>query len=244
MFGKKSGNSRQAINSILTSTAKPQPEEDKSDLFWLDQTRLPPVDYAQTVSARSAHGWQVAAQLKAIALLPRLSGVAKGEKEEAESPPRIDGKESPVDVEMSSKPPSRESSFRGDDVETTSSVEGAGSGSGTSATQVETTSPVGAQGPAAPVVKTENIGGTSCETSGSGTRSTAAAARVDSKKRVYGCTVPDCGKVYTKSSHLKSHMRSHTGKNLSTIEQLFDLFWQNILQSISSSLKKAGKGLQ
>ena len=40
----------------------------------------------------------------------------------------------------------------------------------------------------------------------------APGANVDSKKRVYGCTVPDCGKVYTKSSHLKSHLRSHTGK--------------------------------
>jgi len=31
-------------------------------------------------------------------------------------------------------------------------------------------------------------------------------------QRVYGCSVAECGKLYSKSSHLKAHMRSHTGK--------------------------------
>jgi len=30
--------------------------------------------------------------------------------------------------------------------------------------------------------------------------------------RVYGCSVVECGKLYSKSSHLKAHMRSHTGR--------------------------------
>ena len=30
-------------------------------------------------------------------------------------------------------------------------------------------------------------------------------------QRVYGCSVMQCGKLYSKSSHLKAHMRSHTG---------------------------------
>ena len=34
----------------------------------------------------------------------------------------------------------------------------------------------------------------------------------DSKKRIYECSYVDCQKIYTKSSHLKAHLRSHTGK--------------------------------
>ena len=43
---------------------------------------------------------------------------------------------------------------------------------------------------------------------------TVAAADDDSKRRIHKCTFPNCQKVYTKSSHLKAHQRTHTGKKI------------------------------
>ena len=37
-------------------------------------------------------------------------------------------------------------------------------------------------------------------------------AEDENKKRTHRCSFPNCHKVYTKSSHLKAHQRTHTGK--------------------------------
>jgi len=117
-----------------------------------------------------------------------------------------DGKQSPVDVEMTSKPPSRESSFRGDDDNNNTDIK---SDNNNNSQKVSASDAIKSE----PGVERQPPGtATSAPRTGEGgVVEAAAAALIDCKKRVYGCTVPDCGKVYTKSSHLKSHLRSHTG---------------------------------
>jgi HAMP domain-containing protein len=44
-----------------------------------------------------------------------------------------------------------------------------------------------------------------------------AVVPLDEKRRIHKCSFPNCKKVYTKSSHLKAHQRTHTGTAGSTV---------------------------
>ena len=46
------------------------------------------------------------------------------------------------------------------------------------------------------------------------TSNTNLSPEEDSKRRTHKCNFPNCKKVYTKSSHLKAHQRTHTGKQI------------------------------
>lgn len=52
----------------------------------------------------------------------------------------------------------------------------------------------------------------SSEVSSTGGSGTGVRASSSTRSRVHECTHPGCGKVYTKSSHLKAHYRTHTGE--------------------------------
>jgi hypothetical protein len=224
------------------------PDNGDSDLFEalhlfkgtsLEEALLPPRDYADNSPPHCTHSGD-----REESPLP-ARGFAGSSSIDAG---RCDGKMSPApslsDVEMPSKPPSRESSFRGEDA--------AAASAGTAAPSTGH-QPMAEPSPAAvasalskhlasvavgPHVDGPRAAHPAGRVAGTGTAATAcrkvvsastattttpdrasaeaatpvAAPANTGSKRIYGCTVPDCGKVYTKSSHLKSHMRSHTGQ--------------------------------